>query len=234
MKQAIAVFLISSTVLLIFTIAQPAQAQTNNAILQTLLQQEAGTALGTVASLTTALVYAVAVAPLDALTTPRSVEPTSAEISTYVLAVAPAMSVHAAPDAELRKTIAAHPAVDPDLDAAAGLEPARIRELVAAKIKGHNLITASYKHVDGTSFAAPIVTSVAAQMLEANPVLTPQEVKHILILTARRVPHAEVDRQGWGVVDPEAAVAAALEMRPRPERRRSPRVAEAVVSRGRA
>jgi|GEM_PF-1123102 len=55
MKQAIAVFLISSAVLLIFTIAQPAQAQTNNATLQTLLQQEAGTALGTVASLTTAL-----------------------------------------------------------------------------------------------------------------------------------------------------------------------------------
>jgi len=48
------------------------------------------------------------------------------------------------------------------------------------------------------------------------------------------VPQAEVDRQGWGVVDPEAAVAAALEMRPRPERRRSPRVAEAVAGRSRA
>jgi hypothetical protein len=42
MKQAMAVFLISSAALLIFTIAQPAQAQTNNATLQTLLQQEAG------------------------------------------------------------------------------------------------------------------------------------------------------------------------------------------------
>jgi serine protease AprX len=143
------------------------------------------------------------------------------------------LRLHAAHDAELRKLIASHPAVDPDLDAAAGLEPARIRELVGAKIKGGNLITAAYKHVDGTSFAAPIVSSVAAQMLEANPVLKPQEVKHILILTARRVPQAEVDRQGWGVVDPEAAVAAALEMRPRPERRRSPRVTEVVVGRGR-
>jgi serine protease AprX len=145
------------------------------------------------------------------------------------------LRLHAAPDADLRKVIAAHPAVDPDLDAAAGLEPARLRELVAMKIKGGNLINAAYKHVDGTSFAAPIVTSVAAQMLEANGVLTPQEIKHILILTARRVPRAEVDRQGWGVVDPEAAVNAALEMRPRPERRRSARlsVAEAVVSRGR-
>jgi parallel beta-helix repeat protein len=55
MKRAIAVFLSSGAVLLIFTIAQPAQGQTNNTTLQTLLQQEAGTALGTVASLTTAL-----------------------------------------------------------------------------------------------------------------------------------------------------------------------------------
>jgi serine protease AprX len=105
---------------------------------------------------------------------------------------------------------------------------------LGAKIKGHNLITAAYKHVDGTSFAAPIVSSVAAQMLEANPVLTPQEIKHILILTARRVPQAEVDRQGWGVVDPEAALAAALESRPRPERRRLPRLAEALLGRHRA
>ena len=144
------------------------------------------------------------------------------------------LRLHAAPDGELRKLIAAHPSVDPDLDTAAGFEPARIRELVGAKIKGHNLITAAYKHVDGTSFAAPIVSSVAAQMLEANPVLRPQEVKHILILTARRVPQAEVDRQGWGVVDPEAALAAALEMRPRPERRRAPRASEVVAGRTRA
>jgi serine protease AprX len=144
------------------------------------------------------------------------------------------MRVHAASDAELRKIIASQPAVDPDLDAAAALDPARLRELIAAKIKGQNLITAAYKHVDGTSFAAPIVTSVAAQMLEANPVLTPQEVKHILILTARRVPQAEVDRQGWGVIDPEAAVTAALDVRPRPERRRAPRVSEVVAGRSRA
>jgi len=144
------------------------------------------------------------------------------------------LRLHEAPDAELRKVIASHPAVDPDLDAATRLDTALLRELIRAKIKGHNLITASYKHVDGTSFAAPIVASVAAQMLEANPVLTPQEAKLILIRTARRVPQAEVDRQGWGVVDPEAAVAVALETRPRPERRRSPRVAEALVGRNRA
>jgi serine protease AprX len=144
------------------------------------------------------------------------------------------LRLHGAPDGELRPLIASQPAVDPDLDVAAGLDTALLRELIRAKIKGHNLITSSYKHVDGTSFAAPIVASVAAQMFEANPALTPQEAKLILIRTARRVPQAEVDRQGWGVVDPEAAVGAALETRPRPERRRLTRLAEVLLGRSRA
>ena len=67
--------------------------------------------------------------------------------------------------------------------------------------------------VDGTSFAAPIVTGVVAQMLEANPALRPNEVKRILMLTAKRLPNVEVERQGWGAVQPKAAVEAALSMR---------------------
>ena len=54
---------------------------------------------------------------------------------------------------------------------------------------------------------------VAAQMLEANPRLTPQRLKRILIDSARRIPHVPVDRQGWGVVDPRRAVLAALRVR---------------------
>jgi serine protease AprX len=69
--------------------------------------------------------------------------------------------------------------------------------------------------VDGTSFASPIVTSIVAQMLEANPKLTPAEVKRILIDTARRLPSVAVERQGWGVVQPAAAIAEA-------ERRKQP------------
>jgi serine protease AprX len=49
-------------------------------------------------------------------------------------------------------------------------------------------------------------------MLEANPNLTPQQIKRILISTAERLPHYEVDRQGWGVVDPRRAVETALEI----------------------
>ncbi len=50
-------------------------------------------------------------------------------------------------------------------------------------------------------------------MLEANPVLTPQQVKRILIDTAERLPHIEVDRQGWGVVAPRRAIELALALR---------------------
>ena len=72
------------------------------------------------------------------------------------------------------------------------------------------MINKNYKYVDGTSFAAPIVSSVAAQMIEANPRLTPSEIKKILISTAERLPHHEVDRQGWGVIDARRAVELAL------------------------
>jgi serine protease AprX len=81
---------------------------------------------------------------------------------------------------------------------------------VAAALRDGNVINEHYKMVDGTSFAAPIVTSVVAQMLEANPALTPAEVKRILIQTAHRVPNVDVDRQGFGALQPAAAVERAL------------------------
>jgi len=68
----------------------------------------------------------------------------------------------------------------------------------------------AYKRVEGTSFAAPIVSSTVAAMLEANPSLTPARVKHILLETAESVPGVEPERQGRGVVDPREAVACAL------------------------
>jgi serine protease AprX len=47
-------------------------------------------------------------------------------------------------------------------------------------------------------------------MIEACPKLSPQEIKRILISTSERLPHYEVDRQGWGVIDPRHAVEMAL------------------------
>ncbi|WP_246604621.1 S8 family serine peptidase [Chloracidobacterium aggregatum] len=115
-----------------------------------------------------------------------------------------------APDGELRTILARHTGIDAELDAAAHLEPYQLRLLVEGKMRNEKVISGHYKHVDGTSFAAPIVSSIVAQMLEVNPRLTPQQVKRILIRTARRLPNIEADRQGWGVVNARLAVAAAL------------------------
>ena len=113
-------------------------------------------------------------------------------------------------DTELRTIIEAHPGVDRDLDEARDLPVPLLRQLITIKLREGNVINHFYKYVDGTSFAAPIVSSIVACMLEANPGLTPQQVKRILIQTAERVPAIEVERQGWGVVGAKAAVALAL------------------------
>lgn len=112
----------------------------------------------------------------------------------------------AAEDDELHSIIEENPDVDGELDAALDRPVHSIRQIITLKIRRENVITKHYKYVDGTSFSAPIVSSLIAQMLEANPDLTPQNVKSILIKTAERLPHYEVDRQGWGVVDPRKAV----------------------------
>ena len=129
--------------------------------------------------------------------------PTSAEASLHV-------HLATSRDDELDVILEAHAGVDPALDAARHLAPPLLRQLVEAKLRDGNVISGAYKHVDGTSFAAPIVSSLAAQMLEANPDLRPHEVKSILVSTARRLPHVPVDQQGWGVVEPADAVEEAL------------------------
>jgi len=69
-----------------------------------------------------------------------------------------------------------------------------------------------YQHVDGTSMAAPIVSGIVAQMLEANPSIMPAQVKEILMATADPLNDASVERQGAGAVNAGRAVAAALRM----------------------
>jgi serine protease AprX len=118
-----------------------------------------------------------------------------------------------APDSQLREIIARHPGVDEDLDHAIQLAPYLLHNIVWMKIRDNNVISGHYKHVDGTSFAAPIVSSVAAQILEAAPDLKPHQVKLALIKSAMRLSRVEVDRQGWGVVNPRAAIAEAVAMR---------------------
>lgn len=118
-----------------------------------------------------------------------------------------------APDAELREIILAHASVDKDIYEARDLSESLLRQLITIKLREGNVINQHYKFVDGTSFAAPIVSSIVACILEANPKLTPQQVKRVLIDTAERVDGVEVERQGWGVVVPRKAVEMALRLR---------------------
>ncbi len=118
-----------------------------------------------------------------------------------------------ATDDELREIIVFHQGVDKQLDDSKDLPVSLLRQLITIKLREGNVINQYYKFVDGTSFAAPIVSSIVACMLQANPKLTPQQVKRILIDTAERVADVEVERQGWGVVVPRKAVELALRLR---------------------
>ncbi len=82
----------------------------------------------------------------------------------------------------------------------------KIRAHIEDAIKAHKIVAAHYQHVDGTSFAAPIVSSVIAQMLEANPTLSPAAIKRILISTASRIAGAPLMWQGYGVLKARRAV----------------------------
>ena len=77
---------------------------------------------------------------------------------------------------------------------------------VENSLKDLKIVATHYQHVDGTSFAAPIVTSIVAQMLEANPALTPGAIKNILISTADRIADRPAIRQGFGVVNARRAI----------------------------
>lgn len=85
-----------------------------------------------------------------------------------------------------------------------------IRRAIQEHLNEQKFIHPHYQHVDGTSMAAPIVSAAAAQMLEANPALTPAQVKEILMATADPLNDAPAERQGAGAVNAGRAVAAAL------------------------
>lgn len=85
-----------------------------------------------------------------------------------------------------------------------------IRRYIEATLQSNKIVASHYQHVDGTSFAAPIASSIVAQMIQANPSLTPASIKSILIGTADRIADVPGVRQGFGIVNAKHAVAAAL------------------------
>merc|ERR1712000_476123 len=67
-----------------------------------------------------------------------------------------------------------------------------------------------YTMISGTSMATPHVAGIAAVMLEANPNLSPLDIKKLMMETATNIPGYETWEVGAGYVNAEAAVAAAL------------------------
>jgi serine protease AprX len=74
------------------------------------------------------------------------------------------------------------------------------------RIYHHKIIDAHHQHVDGTSVSTPIVSAIIAQMLQANPKLSPHDIRQILMSTATKLPHVAHDIQGAGIVNAKQAV----------------------------
>ena len=67
--------------------------------------------------------------------------------------------------------------------------------------------------LSGTSMATPIVSGAAALLLQANPKLTPNMVKMILMYTAQPIKGANMLEQGTGQLNIEGAVRVAKQIR---------------------
>jgi serine protease AprX len=64
----------------------------------------------------------------------------------------------------------------------------------------------AYLSLSGTSMAAPVVTGTVALVLEANPSLTPAQVKAVLKASSEPHPNEEAMAQGAGFLNAKAAV----------------------------
>lgn len=78
------------------------------------------------------------------------------------------------------------------------------------RLHDFKLIHSHYQHVDGTSVAAPIVSSVVAQMLEIQPHLTPAQVLDTLKRASRLLPNVAPHKQGAGTLDAGQAISLTL------------------------
>ncbi|HEX2292475.1 MAG TPA: S8 family serine peptidase [Gaiellaceae bacterium] len=74
-----------------------------------------------------------------------------------------------------------------------------------AGLFANRVVAPGYMWMSGTSFAAPVVSGAAAQLLARNPSLTPDMVKGALMATARPLPFADPGSVGVGQLDLPAA-----------------------------
>jgi serine protease AprX len=72
--------------------------------------------------------------------------------------------------------------------------------------KASKMKSPGYIELSGTSFAAPVITGIAAQIIARNPSMTPDQVKGAVMRRARDVPRAENRSCGVGQVNAVRAV----------------------------
>ncbi|MBL7744660.1 MAG: S8 family serine peptidase [Chitinophagaceae bacterium] len=129
---------------------------------------------------------------------PETKEKKEAEVLHYLLTVSPA---------ELPLAVKQNIAFTGlPMSVLAGDDATFIRDTILQRIRSRKYISPHYMHVDGTSFAAPVVSAVIAQLLEADPRLTPAATREILFRTARRIENYPAIRQGFGVIHPRKAI----------------------------
>ncbi|OLE30082.1 MAG: hypothetical protein AUG43_04355 [Actinobacteria bacterium 13_1_20CM_3_68_10] len=77
-----------------------------------------------------------------------------------------------------------------------------------ASQKASNIVSPGYIQLSGTSFAAPIVAGIAAQIIARNPTWGPDQIKGALMATARPTPSAIPGSLGLGEVNAVRSVTA--------------------------
>ena len=77
-----------------------------------------------------------------------------------------------------------------------------------ASQKASNVVSPGYIQLSGTSFAAPIVAGIAAQIIARNPSWGPDQIKGALMATARPTPSAVPGSLGLGEVNAVRSVTA--------------------------
>src|SRR4029450_1430911 len=68
------------------------------------------------------------------------------------------------------------------------------------------LPTRKQMRLSGTSMAAPLVAGAAALMFEANPTLSPNLIKSLMMYTAQQLPNYNLLEQGAGELNVDGAV----------------------------
>jgi serine protease AprX len=83
-----------------------------------------------------------------------------------------------------------------------------------AKTVPARIVAPGYMWMSGTSFAAPVVSAAAAQILARHPGFTPDQVKGALMLAANYLPGASGNAGGVGEID--GAIASTIDNPPNP------------------